>query len=347
MRAHQTSSTTGAPLRWLDTEADWSFMVDRWVEVFEAAGLAPGDRFFCAFSFGPFIGLWLAFEAAVRLGCVAIPGGGMDSRARLATMAAHGVTVLCCTPTYALHLGELARELGASVPSLRRIVVGGEPGASVPAVRERIESLWNARLFDHHGMTEVGAVTFQSEAEPGVLHVMESGFLAEIVDPESGAPLAPDCGRLGELVLTTLARPGSPVLRYRTRDLVLPDGFDPPPRPYLRLAGGIRTRTDQMVVVRGVNVYPSAVEDLVRRVPGIAEYRVEVDRSRAMVDLRLVVEPSPGVDGARLAAELERAFRDGWSLRVPVRAVGAGELPRFELKARRWVELASDGGAVR
>ena len=332
VRYHQTSSTTGAPLRWLDTSADWEFMVERWVEVFRAADLGPQDRFFFAFSFGPFIGLWLGYEAAQRLGCLTLPGGAMDSRQRLQVMAANSVTALGCTPTYALHLGEVAREEGVSLPSLRAIVVGGEPGASLPAVRARLAQLWpGATLHDHHGMTEVGACTFQTAAEPDVLHLMETGFLAEVLEPDEDG--------LGELVLTTLRRPGRPVLRYRTRDLVQVDGFDPAPRPFLRFKGGIRARADQMVVVRGVNIYPAAVDELVRRVGGIAEYRVEVDRRAAMTELRLVAEPDPDQDAEAMCASLERAFRDAWSLRVPVVAVAQGELPRFELKARRWLEL--------
>lgn len=340
VRSHQTSSTTGAPLRWLDTAEDWAFMVERWVEVFRAADMTSADRLFCAFSFGPFIGFWLAFEAAQQLGCLSIPGGAMDSRQRLQVMVAGQVTVLLCTPTYALRLGEVAQEEGVALPSLRTIVVGGEPGASLPAVRARLAELWpGATLLDHHGMTEVGACTLQTPAEPGVLHVMETGFLAEVIDPESGAPLPPGSDGLGELVLTTLARTGRPVLRYRTRDLVRPGGFGPAPRPYLRLEGGLRARADQMVVVRGVNVYPTAVDELVRSVEGVAEYRVEVDRSAPMAELRLIVEPAPGQDGAELCATLERVFREAWSLRVPVSAAAQGELPRFELKALRWVEL--------
>lgn len=342
VRVHQTSSTTGAPLRWLDTAEDWEFMVERWIEVFRAADLRPDDRFYFAFSFGPFIGFWLGFEAAQRLGCLAIPGGAMDSRQRLAVMRDNEVTALGCTPTYALRLGEVAREEGLAVPTLRTIVVGGEPGASLPAVRGRIEELWpGATLHDHHGMTEVGACTFQTAAEPDVLHVMETGFLAEVLDPDTGEALPEDSERLGELVLTTLRRPGRPVLRYRTRDLVRPAGFDPTPRPYLRLAGGIHARADQMVVVRGVNVYPTAVEELVRGVPGVAEYRVEVDRSGALTELRLVAEPEDQADVEAVRLALERAFREAWSLRVPVAAAAPGELPRFELKARRWVEVGA------
>ena len=339
-RLHQTSSTTGEPLRCLDTNEDWAAMCACWHQVWEAAALTTADRLLCAFSFGPFLGFWLGWDAALELGALCIPGGGMDSRQRLRAMQANAVTVLCCTPTYALHLGEVARDEGIEIRSLRAIVVGGEPGASVPGVRSTIESLWpGATLFDHHGMSEIGAVTFQTADEPSVLHVIESDFLAEVIDPASGARLEAGDERLGELVLTNLARPGRPLLRYRTRDLVRHGGYGAAPLPYLRLAGGINARADQMVVVRGVNVYPSAVDEVVRAVVGVAEYRVEVDRSGAMAELQLTIEPAPGADARSLCGQLERAFRDGWNLRVPVKAVGRDILPRFELKAKRWVEI--------
>ena len=339
VRAHQTSSTSGAtPLRWLDTEEDWSAMVDLWVEVLRAGGIGSEDRVFCAFSFGPFIGFWLAFEAAQRMGALAISGGAMDSRQRLASMADSGTTVLCCTPTYALHLAEVAREHGISLPDLRAIVVAGEPGGSLSSVRARLEDSWNAEVLDHHGMTETGPVTYQLTGIPGRLHVMEGSFLPELVDPESGDHVPLEPGATGELVLTTLQRSGSPVVRYRTGDLVRAGGFGKAPRPYLELEGGILARADQMVLVRGVNVYPGAMDDLLRRFDGLAEYRVEVDRTRAMVDLRLFIEPQPGVSASELAEGIGRSLRDGWSLRVPVETVEPGTLPRFELKARRWVE---------
>jgi phenylacetate-CoA ligase len=258
----------------------------------------------------------------------------------------HGVTVLCCTPTYAIRLAEVAAAEGMDLAKskVRLLVLAGEPGASIPATRARLEQLWpGARPFDHHGMTEVGPVTWECPATPGVLHVLESGFLAEVVHPDSGAPVA--AGEAGELVLTTLGRTGSPLLRYRTGDLVRPR-FEPsatgtPPcacgRHELALEGGILGRADDMVVVRGVNVYPSAVEELVRACGGIAEYQVDITTERAMTEMRLRIEPEPGGgDREALAGRLAGLFQETLALRVPVTVVEAGTLPRFELKARRW-----------
>lgn len=339
-RVHQTSGTSGQPLRWLDTEATWSEMLDTWCAVLRAAGVGRGDRFFVPFSFGPFLGFWTAFEAARRLGCLVMPGGGLDSLGRLRLLLASEATAMCCTPTYALRLAEVAKEHDVDLgPSrLRVIVVAGEPGGSVPAIRGRIERAWpGARVFDHHGMTEVGPVSVPNPRLPDVLHVRERSFLAEILDP-AGRPVT--SGEAGELVLTTLGRVGSPLLRYRTGDLVRQSLRDPATLGTVELAleGGVLARTDDMVVVRGVNLSPAAVEAVVREVAGEAEYRVTARRGTALVEVGVELE-APAGDGAVAVARLERAFRDAFQLRIPVTAVDVGSLPRFELKAKRWRRL--------
>ncbi len=348
-RFHQTSGTTGTPLRWLDTPESWEALVACWTEVFHAADVGRGDRVFFAFSFGPFIGFWMAFEAAERLGCLCLPGGGLNSVARLRALLDLQATVLCCTPTYALHLAETAAREGLDLRrgAVRRLLVAGEPGGSVPATRARLQAAWpGARVADHHGMTEVGPVTYECPAQPGVLHVMEHAFLAEVLDPATGRPVA--AGQRGELVLTTLLRSGSPLLRYRTGDLVqprfAPEQTEVPPcacgRVELALEGGILGRVDDMVIVRGVNVYPSAVDEVVRRFPDVVEYQVQVRQSAGLAELTLEIEPTPDcTDPAGLAARVQAELQAVFALRVPVTFVPPGTLPRFELKARRWVKL--------
>ena len=196
-------------------------MLGSWCQVFEAAGVTAADRIYFAFSFGPFLGFWTAFEAGLRIGSLCLPGGGLSSAARLRNLIDQQATVLCCTPTYAIHLGQVAQREGIdlSQSAIRTIIVAGEPGGSLPAVRQTVAEAWNgARLFDHHGMTEVGPVTFECSEHPGWLHVVEESYLAEIVNLESGETVAP--GETGELILTTLGRTGSPLIRYRTGDLV-------------------------------------------------------------------------------------------------------------------------------
>jgi phenylacetate-CoA ligase len=339
-RYSQTSGTTGQPLRWLDTPESWSWMVDNWARLLRVTGIGAADRIFFAFSFGPFFGFWTAFEAGQRIGALCVPGGGMSSAARLRTMLDTGATALCCTPTYALRLADVAREEGLDFQGsdVRTLMVAGEPGGSLPAVRARIEAAWpGAVVRDHHGMTEVGPVTYECSARPCVLHVMENAFYPEVIDPQTGAPAAP--GERGELVLTNLGRLGSPLLRYRTGDLVQPGGDGPCECGTYEMAleGGILGRTDDMLVLRGVNLHPSAFEDVLRRFPEIVEYRVEVRSVGAMGEVAVSVEPAPGSDPQTLCRSVEGALRAAFNLRVPVSAVEPGSLPRFEMKARRWV----------
>ena len=341
-RFHQTSGTSRVPLRWLDTPESWSWMLENWKEVYRAAGVGAGDRIYFAFTFGPFIGFWLAFEAAQQLHCLCLPGGGLSSVGRLRALRENKATVLCCTPSYAIRLAEVAADdkIDLQTSAIRRIIVAGEAGGSIPAARQRLEALWpGAGVFDHHGMTETGPVSHECPSRPGMLHIMESAFLAEVVGP-GGAPVA--AGETGELVLTSLGRTGSPVLRYRTGDAVRPVHFEDEPcacgRHDLGLQGGILGRTDEMVIVRGVNVYPTAVEEVVRGFAEVAEYQVRVDQSASLTELILRIEPhSECADPAALAGRVQAALQAAFHLRVPVSLASAGSLPRFEMKAKRWI----------
>ena len=336
----QTSGTSGKPMRWLDTAQSWDWMAGNWVRVFEAAGVTGADRLFFAFSFGPFLGFWVAFEAASRMGCLCLPGGGMPTAARLAVMIDTGATVLCCTPTYAIHLAEVAGREGIDLGRgcVRRIVVAGEPGGSIPATRRRIEELWRgARVVDHHGMTEIGPVSYGCPARPDVLHIIESSYIAEVVDPMTGRHVPR--GTQGELVLTNLGRPGAPLLRYRTGDLVVaaPGELCDCGSAEMALSGGILGRADDMVVVRGVNVYPGLVEEVLRNVGGVMEYRVQISQQVGLTELSIEVE-ADAATGSGLARRIEARLRDALSLRIPVTLVQPGSLPRFEMKARRWIK---------
>lgn len=346
-RFHQTSGTTGTPLRWLDTPESWNWMLESWMEIFRAAGVAAGDRVFFPFSFGPFIGFWLAFESAARLGSMCLPGGGLSSAARLRLIVDNGVTVICCTPTYAIRLGEVAAEekIDVSASRVRTIIVAGEPGGSILAARARIESLWaGARVFDHHGMTEVGPVTYECPAQPAVLHVIESAYFAEVINTATGRTVPR--GQVGELVLTTLGRTGSPLLRYRTGDLVKQGAESRELRKpcacgrhELALEGGILGRVDDMVIVRGVNVYPTAVEEIIRSCEGVAEYQVKISQTQSLAEMSVEIEPAASCrDVAALLAQVKKRFETALALRVPVSAMSPGALPRFEMKAMRWMK---------
>ena len=341
-RFHQTSATTGRPMRWLDTPEGWDWMLSSWERVYRAAGLRADDAVFFAFSFGPFLGFWTAFDAAQRIGCLSIPGGALSSTGRLRVMIESRATVLLATPTYAIRLAQVAAAEGIdlSASAVRLIIVAGEPGGSIPSTRACTQRLWpGARVFDHHGMTEVGPVSFECPGHPGVLHVIESAYYAEIIDPESAEPVPP--GGVGELVLTTLGRACSPLLRYRTGDQVRrgAPGVCACGRSDLALEGGILGRIDDMVVVRGVNIYPSAVEEVLRAQADAVEYRVEIRTRDALPEMRIEVEPASDCrDVSGLVGRLEAALRTAFNLRIPVEPVAPGALPRFELKADRWVK---------
>jgi phenylacetate-CoA ligase len=331
-RLHQTSGTTGRPLRLLDTPESWDWWLRCWGHVYRGATVGPDDRIFAAFSFGPFIGFWTAFEAGQKLGALVIAGGGQTSEQRLQTLLDNEATVLVCTPTYALRLAEVAREQGIDVSksSIRATIHAGEPGASIPSTKQRIEELWGARCYDHAGATEVGAFGFECQAQPGGIHANEAEFIVEVLDPATHEP-----AHEGELVITNLGRAGSPVLRYRTGDRVKwQAGACPCGRTFRRFEGGILGRVDDMLTVRGVNVFPSAIENLVRRHPAVDEFAVEVYQERAMDEMELQLE----VAGEPPEVVCEAVAREVWvalGFRPRVRPVPAGTLPRFELKARR------------
>ena len=335
LKFHQTSGTLGKPMAWLDTSEDWNWMLGNWDCVLQAAGVDRGSRCHFAFSFGPFLGFWTAYEAAQRRGCLCIPGGGQGSEQRIRSILEHGAEFLFCTPTYALRLPEVAKQSGIDLNGhlLRRIIVAGETGGSSPAFRERIGDAWGNDLavHDHYGMTEVGPVAYEIPGGAGGLRVLLDSYFPEVIDPASGDPVAD--GVTGELVLTTLGRAGCPVFRYRTGDLVkVMRGVDEVGLPTFDLQGGILGRSDDMVVARGVNLYPSAVDAIVRQFPEVVEYQVLCQEKDSMTEVSMLVEAP--IEAARA---LEVALKEAFSLRIPVQPAESNSLPRFEMKARRWV----------
>ncbi len=339
---HQTSGTTGRALKWLDTAADWETFMRCWAEVYHGAGVTADDLVFCAFSFGPYISHWTGIDGARSIGALALSGGGMGSEQRLRAMLENRCTVLVCTPTYALHLAEVAAGLGFDLASsdIRITIHAGEPGASMPNVKSRIEAAWGARCYDHAGATEVGAWGFDCQAEDGAIHLNELEFFFEVIDPQTTAPVAE--GVRGELVITTLGRAGMPVLRYRTGDLVeLTTQACDCGRTLARIKGGVMGRADDMLSVRGVNVYPAAIDNLIRSLPSIVEYEVEIRRIAEMDDLLLKVETTEELPFAAVEHAILTAFRTQLNIRVNVAAAATGSLPRYEFKARRFKRIES------
>ena len=335
VRWHQTSGTTGRPMVVRDTADDWQWWMRCWDRILDVAEVTDRDLALMAFSFGPFIGFWTANDALVRRETGVIPTGGLPSRRRVELLMQQPVTVLCATPTYALHLQSVARDMDVDLrrSQVRRIIVAGEPGGSIPEIRRRIESAFDATVIDHAGGSEIGAWGY-GDPEGRGLHVIESEFIAEVVQFDGPSPKMiprdnPD-GLRGELVLTGLGRLGGPVIRYRTGDVVRPA-----PSPLgcedLFLDGGVIGRVDDMVVVRGVNVFPSSIEAVVRQVCGDSEYRVHQRARGEMVELEIELDDDPG--GCRA---LHERLQDALALSIPVRPA-AEQLASFEAKSRRWI----------
>jgi phenylacetate-CoA ligase len=258
---------------------------------------------------------------------MAIVTGGMTSAQRLQTIAETEATALACTPTYALRLHEVAVEqrMEQALESIEAVVCTGEPGGSLPAVKAAIEEAFGARVYDHAGSTEAGPYAYP--CTHGGLHIDEAQFAYEIVD--------------GELLVTPLGRTGFPVLRYRTGDVVLDtDERCPGGHEDRWLPGGIVGRTDDMVVIRGMNVYPSAVEEAVRSVTGSGEFRITFyTEAGGMDEVKLEVELADGTSARRL----QDVMRHQLGLRIRIVPVAPGVLPRSENKSRRVVDLRERG----
>lgn len=332
VRFHRTSGTSGRPMVVLDTLEDWQWWLDSWQFVLDAAEIETNDRAMLAFSFGPFIGFWSAHDALVQRGALVIPSGGMNTASRLDLMCSTQATVLFCTPTYALHLIEsaAASQIDTRQLHIRKVVVAGEPGGSTPAIRQRIEEGFNARVIDHAGASEVGPWGYADPQKRG-LYVNESEFIAEFLSVENGESAGE--GELSELVITTLGREGCPVIRYRTGDLVRPSWNADGPCNFVLLEGGVLSRVDDMMVIRGVNIFPSSIEQILRSFPEVVEYRMVARKRGEMDDLEVEIEDRLG-DEKRVAKELQLRL----GLRVDVACVELGSLPRFEGKGKRFVD---------
>jgi phenylacetate-CoA ligase len=330
---HQTSGTMGKPLRWLDTYESWDWWARCWAAVYCAAGVTAADRIFFAFSFGPFVGFWAAWAGAEKIGALAISGGAQDSYQRLRNLMALEATVLCCTPSYALHLAEVAgkEEIDLRKSAVRKIIVAGEPGGSIPGTKTRIEEIWGAKVYDHTGATEIGAHGLTCLGQCGV-HLNEGEFLIEVIDPQTGKPADE-----GELIITNLDRIGSPILRYHTGDHVrLNRDACECGRTFARMEGGIMGRIDQMLIVRGVNIFPSSLESIVRSFPRVEEFRVVVNDRSAMDQLVLLVEVT-GNNPEEVVKAIERETSHRLGLRVGVELTPQ-PLSRFEMKASRIID---------
>jgi phenylacetate-CoA ligase len=345
IRYHLTSGTSGrVPIRVLDGMKDWEWIAEMWSYGFWGFGVRPEDVVYVAFGYGSFIGFWGAHYCCEKMGALVIPGGAQTTEARVKQIVELGVTTVCSTPTYALRLWQQAQEMGIDLrkSTVNKVILSGEPSGSIPAVKRQLEEAWGARVGDTAGMTELGTIMiFECSHQPGGTHIIEDHFIEEVVNPETGEPIG--YGELGERVVTSFGRGFIPVLRYRTKDMVLkvPYSTCNCGRTGDIYQGGIRGRWDDMKLIRGTNVYPRAVESIVREHDAIDEFQIYIWRSEVRDEITVKVEMKPGREGEwpalseALAHELAAAHEN---LRFIIELMPPGTLPRFELKAKRLVD---------
>jgi phenylacetate-CoA ligase len=342
IRYHLTSGTSGSvPIRVLDGMKDWEWIAEMWSYGFWGFGVRPEDVVYFAFGYGSFIGFWGAHYCCEKIGSLVIPGGAQTTEARVKQIVEMGVTTVCSTPTYALRLWQQAQEMGIDLTqsAVNKVILSGEPSGSIPAVKRQLEEAWGAKCGDTAGMTELGTIMiFECSHQPGGTHIIEDHFIEEVVNPETGEPVP--YGELGERVVTSFGRGFIPVLRYRTKDMVLkvPYSTCDCGRTGDIYQGGIRGRWDDMKLIRGTNVYPRAVEALIREHDAIDEFQIYIWRNDIRDEITIKVEMKPGREdewpalSEELAKELASAHE---GLHFIIELMPPGTLPRFELKAKR------------
>ena len=317
-----------------------------------AMGVRPGDKAFLAFGYGPFAAFWGFQHGLNRIGVPAIPGGALDSKRRAYFIHTFHPTVLVATPSYCLFLGSVMQEIGydPAKSAIRLIVSGGEPGVCIPATKRRIESLWGARLHEMYGCTEAapsaGGCLCHAEVqnERPSTHLLEDCQIWETVDPQTFAPVS--SGQRGLTVATNLISEGSPQLRFLVGDFAtFTEERCACGMTHVRAIGGFQGRTDDMINIRGLTVFPSAIEEVVRHIDELGdEFAIVVYEEQDLDCLRIVAEPRPEVPASRhptLAEKIESEVRTKIGLRPEVELRPAGSLPKTELKAKRLQDLRS------
>lgn len=352
IRLHTTSGTSGKePLRALDTLKDWAWAAEMWCYALWGAGVRPHDIGYVAFGYGSFIGFWGLHNALEKIGALTIPGGAQTTAARVKQIIDFTCTVVASTPTYALRLAHEAEQSGVDLASsaVHSIVLSGEP--TPESTKRLIEQQWGAKAFDTAGMTEISTIfMFEPADQPGGCHIIEDSFIEQVIDADTGDELP--YGEPGERVSTSFGRSIMPLIRYRTSDLVvkIPHTAASNGRTWDLYEGGIIGRVDDMKLVRGTNVYPRAIEGVVRTFPEVDEFQIRLTTEGIRDEIALVVETVPEISmsrwealRSRLLIELADAHE---GLRFAVVRAEPGELPRFELKARRLVDHRDSGTKV-
>ena len=341
----QTSGTTGQPVYQADTWQDWEWWAECWAFILWAQGYRPRDRVFIPFGYNVFVAFWAGHYGAEKVGCEVVPGGVLDTAARILKIKELRATALMGTPTYMLGMAEVARnQLGIDPAALTvdKITCAGEPGAGIPGTKARIESAWGARVFDHAGATEIGAWSFECAAQPAGMHVNSAMFLVEIEDVETGE-LIEKPGQQGKMIITAFDRMAQPCIRFDAKDII--QWADAPcacGRTFPLIAGGVLGRADDITKVKGVLLSPTAIEEVVRGIDGLGnEYEVVVSKKGDTDQIRLKVELP--ADARHRRQEIDRRLTDQLrlktNLRYDIEYFDTGALPRYGVKARRFKDL--------
>ncbi|MFZ7113118.1 MAG: phenylacetate--CoA ligase family protein [Desulfatiglandales bacterium] len=341
----QTSGTTGQPVYQPDTWQDWEWWAECWSYIMWAQGYRPSDRVFLPFGYNVFVAFWAAHYAAEKVGCEVIPGGVLDTQARILKIQELAPTAMMATPTYILGMADTAKKkmgLDPEKMSIRKITCAGEPGASIPATKKRMEEAWNAKVYDHAGATEIGAWCFECEEQSGGLHVNEALFLVEIEDVETGEPIY-ETGRRGKMVITALDRIAQPCVRFDSKDIIeWADDLCPCGRTFRLIKGGIVGRADDITKVKGVLLAPAAIEEVVRGFTSLGdEFEIVVDKVGDVDRITLKVELLPDFKDKQeeIAAQLKDQLRLKTNLGYKLEFHEYETLPRYEVKAKRFKDL--------
>lgn len=338
VRYHQTSGTTGAPIRLAFSHQDWNMWMECWGHGLAACNLSAEDRVLVCFPFNLFVGWWGGQDAARLLGARVYSGGGMTTEQRLQVIRDHEMTTLMGSPSYMFHLANVAgKEMGWNPKDLhiRKLICGAEPGGSIPSTRQSLEQTWGAEIFDHLGASEVGPWGYECASHPGGVHICEGFFLMEFFDPETNEPAPP--GQLAKLVVTSLEKYTQPVIRFDVKDLVrVATNPCACGRSYRWVEGGLLGRADDLVKIRGVLFSPRAVEDVVRTFAQTGEYRVIIERRDALDEVTLKMETEEREESyPALREHLGNALKLKTNLRFQVELCPPGTFPRQEIKTRR------------
>jgi len=341
----QTSGTTGQPVYQPDTWQDWEWWAECWSYILWAHGYRPADRVFIPFGYNIFVAFWAGHYGAEKIGCEVVPGGVLDTRARILKIHELKVTAMMGTPTYMLGMAETARNVMNIDPSLStidKITCAGEPGASIPSTKKRMEAAWGAKVYDHAGATETGAWSYECRQQPGGMHVNDAFFFVEIEDIETGEIITAP-GRRGKMIITAFDRFAQPCVRFDSKDIIEWSSEKCPcGRSFRLIKGGVVGRADDITKVKGVLVAPSAIEEVVRGIDGLSnEYEVVVERTGDTESITLKVELLPGAQNRKtlIEGQLENQLRLKTNLGYLLEFYEFGTLPRYEVKARRFKDL--------